>query len=195
VRFADDVVAGFEHESQARIFMQDLATWLEKFGLKLHPEKTRLLEFGRHAASRRARRGLGNPETFSFLGFTHISGRSRKGHFLLIRQTRRDRMQAKLRVLKAELRKRMHQPIPSVGRWLRQVVQGYFQYYAVPTNGTRSAMFRYFLGRLWWRTLRRRTQRDGFTAKRLARLVCDWLPPARILHPWPDARFAVNHPR
>lgn len=195
VRFADDIVTGFEHEWEAQVFLQDLATRLETFGLTLHPDKTRLLEFGRHAAARRARRGLGKPETFNFLGFTHICGRSREGHFLLIRQTRRDRMRAKLRELKKALRKRMHQPIPVVGRWLRQVVRGYFQYHAVPTNVPRLSAFRFFVGRLWWRTLRRRSQRDGFSAKRLARLVNDWLPRAHILHPWPDARFAVNHPR
>jgi len=195
VRYADDIVIGFEHEWEARRFLVELRERMESFNLKLHPEKTRLLEFGRHATARRARRGQGKPETFNFLGFTHICGHSRKGNFLLIRQTRRDRMRAKLRELKTELRKRMHQPIPEVGKWLRQVVQGYFQYHAVPTNGPRLAAFRYFVGRLWWRTLRRRSQRDGFSAKRLARLVSDWLPPAHILHPWPEVRFAVNHPR
>jgi RNA-directed DNA polymerase len=195
VRYADDIVVGFEHEWEARRFQEALGERMEPFGLKLHPDKTRLLEFGRHAAARRARRGLGKPETFNFLGFTHICGRSRQGNFLLMRQTRRDRMRAKLRELKAELRKRMHHPIPAVGKWLGQVVRGYFQYHAVPTNGPRLAAFRFFVGRLWWRTLRRRSQRDGFSAKRLARLVKDWLPSPRILHPWPEVRFAVNHPR
>lgn len=195
VRFADDIVAGFEHEWEARRFHEDLKARMGQFGLELHPEKTRLLEFGRHAAVRRMRRGLGKPETFNFLGFTHLCGRSRQGHFLLKRQTRRDRMQAKLRELKEELRKRMHQPIPVVGKWLGQVLRGYYQYHAVPTNSPRLSAFRYFVGRLWWRTLRRRSQRDGFSAKRLARLVSDWLPKPRILHPWPEARFAVNHPR
>lgn len=195
VRFADDIVVGFEHEWEARRFLAELRGRLETFGLKLQAAKTRLLEFGRHAAVRRGRRGLGKPETFNFLGFTHICGRSRQGYFLLIRQTRRDRMRAKLRELKAELRKRMHQPIPVLGRWLGQVVRGYFQYHAVPTNSPRLAAFRFFVGRLWWRTLRRRSQRDGFSANRLARLVSDWLPNPRILHPWPEARFAVNHPR
>ena len=195
VRYADDIVAGFEHEWEARRFLEAFRERIGQFGLKLHPEKTRLLEFGRHAAARRARRGLGKPETFNFLGFTHICGRSRQGDFLLMRQTRRDRMRAKLRELKAELRKRMHHPIPVVGKWLGQVVRGYFQYHTVPTNGPRLAAFRFFVGRLWWRTLRRRRQRDGFSAKRLARLVKDWLPSPRILHPWPEARFAVNHPR
>ena len=104
-------------------------------------------------------------------------------------------MQAKLRELKVELRKRMHLPIPIVGKWLGQVVRGYFQYHAVPTNGPKLAAFRLFVGRLWWRTLRRRSQKNGFTAKRLARLVADWFPPAHILHPWPEARFAATHPR
>jgi len=195
VRYADDIVIGCEHEWEARRFMAELRERMELFNLKLHPEKTRLLEFGRHAMARRAQRGEGKPETFNFLGFTHICGRSRRGNFLLIRQTRRDRMRAKLRELKAELRKRMHYPIPVVGKWLRQVVQGHYQYYAVPTNSPRLSAFRYFVGRLWWRTLRRRSQRDGFSAKRLARLVADWLPPAHIIHPWPETRFAVNHPR
>jgi group II intron reverse transcriptase/maturase len=195
VRYADDIVIGFEHEWEARRFLAELRERMESFSLKLHPDKTRLLEFGRHAMARRARSGQGKPETFNFLGFTHICGRSRRGNFLLIRQTRRDRMRAKLRELKTELRKRMHHPIPAVGKWLGQVVRGYFQYHAVPTNGSRLSAFRYFVGRLWWRTLRRRSQRDGFSAKRLARLVTDWLPPVRILHPWPEARFAVNHPR
>jgi group II intron reverse transcriptase/maturase len=195
VRYADDIVAGFEHESDAVRFLSDLHARVEKFALSLHPEKTRLIEFGRHAAEHRSARGLGKPETFNFLGFTHICGRSRRGGFLLRRKTRRDRMRAKLRTLKAELKQRMHEPIPQQGRWLAQVVRGYFAYHAVPTNFQRLNAFHYHVTVLWWRTLRRRRQRDWTTWERISRLVAALLPRPRILHPWPDARFAVTHPR
>ena len=134
VRFADDIVVGFEHEVDARRFWDAMRKRLEEFSLSLHPDKTRLLEFGRHAATRRARRGLGKPETFKFLGFVFICGRSRKGKFQLQRKSRRDRMRAKLSAVKEELRRRMHQLIPEQGRWLAQVIRGYFAYHAVPTN-------------------------------------------------------------
>jgi len=195
VRYADDIVAGFEHESDAERFLAELRERVEKFALSLHPEKTRLIEFGRHAAERRAARDLGKPETFNFLGFTHICGRSRRGGFLLRRKTRRDRMRAKLRTLKAELKQRMHAPIPQQGRWLAQVVRGYFAYHALPLNYQRLNAFRYHVTVLWWRTLRRRSQRDWTTWARISRLVAAHLPRPRILHPWPDARFVVTHPR
>lgn len=195
VRYADDVVVGFEHEGTAQRFLADLRQRMEKFALSLHPNKTRLIEFGRFAAERRAKRGLGKPETFNFLGFTHIAGRTHKGRFLVIRKTRRDRMRAKLRAIKDELRQRMHDSIAQQGEWLRQVVRGYFAYHAVPTNIRSLAAFRYFVGRLWLQTLRRRSQKDRFAWDRLTRLAAEWLPLPRILHPWPDARFAVNHPR
>jgi group II intron reverse transcriptase/maturase len=195
VRFADDIVVGFEHESDAMRFLAELRERLEKFALTLHPEKTRLIEFGRQAAAHRAGRGLGKPETFTFLGFTHICGRSRRGSFLLHRKTRRDRMRAKLRALKAQLKRRMHEPIPQQGRWLAQVVRGYFAYHAVPTNCHRLRAFRYHVTVLWRRTLRRRSQKDWTTWDRISRLVEDYLPLPRILHPWPNARFAVKHPR
>jgi RNA-directed DNA polymerase len=182
VRFADDIVAGFEHESDAVRFLAELRERLEKFALTLHPEKTRLIEFGRHAASRRASRGLGKPETFTFLGFTHICGRSRRGLFSLHRKTRRDRMRAKLRALKAQLKRRMHEPIPQQGRWLAQVVRGYFAYHAVPTNTQRLRAFRYHVTILWRRTLQRRSQKDWTTWDRISRLVEAYLPHARILH-------------
>src|SRR4030081_277788 len=134
VRYADDIVVGFEHETDARRFWDDMRKRFEEFSLSLNPDKTRLLEFGRYAAERRARRGLGKPETFNFLGFTHICGRARQGVFQLKRQTRRDRLRAKLRALKEELQRRMHEPISLQGKWLRQVVRGYFAYHAVPTN-------------------------------------------------------------
>ena len=195
VRYADDFIIGFEHESDARRFLDEMRARLEKFALSLHPEKTRLIEFGRHAAENRKRRGPGKPETFNFLGFTFICGKSRRGNFLIKRKTRRDRMRAKLQAIKQELRQRMHQPIPVQGKWLRQVVTGYFNYHAVPTNGPAIAAFRFHVSELWKRALRRRSQKDATTWERITRLANDWLPRARILHPWPSARFAVTHPR
>jgi len=195
VRYADDLVAGFEHEDDARRFLDAMRERFDAFALSLHPEKTRLIEFGRHAADGRAQRGLSRPETFTFLGFTYICGRSRRGHFQLQRKTRRDRQRAKLQDIKAELRRRMHQPIPLQGSWLRQVITGHFAYYAVPTNARALSAFRHYVTDLWRRTLRRRSQKDGFTWARMTKLAAGWLPEPRILHPWPDQRFAVKHPR
>ena len=194
VRFADDIVVGFEHESDARRFWDAMRKRLEEFSLSLHPDKTRLLEFGRQAAVRRAQRGLGKPETFKFLGFVFICGRSRKGKFLLQRQSRRDRMRAKLAEIKKELRRRMHQPIPDQGLWLAQVIRGYFVYHAVPTNFPALSAFRDHIRRIWLRTLRRRSQKDRFSWERMKKLATDFLPQPKILHPWPGARFAVTHP-
>jgi hypothetical protein len=195
VRFADDMVVGFQHEEDARRFQADLCARLGQFGLTLHPDKTRLLEFGRFAAENRRKRGLGKPETFNFLGFTHICGRSRAGSFLLMRKTRRDRMRTRLRAIKTELRRRMHMPIGEQGRWLAQVVRGYFAYHAVPTNSRSLSAFRFHVTELWRRTLRRRSQRDRSTWDRMSKLEADFLPLPRILHPWPTERFTVNHPR
>ena len=195
VRYADDLVVGFEHEGDARRFLDAMHDRLGEFALSLHPDKTRLIEFGRFAATDRKLRGLGKPETFAFLGFTFICGRSRRGNFQLQRKTRRDRMRRKLGDIKAELLRRMHQPIPEQGKWLRQVVAGHFAYYAVPTNSRALSAFRHYVTDLWRRTLRRRSQKDGFTWERMTKLVADWLPPPRILHPWPDDRFDVRHPR
>jgi group II intron reverse transcriptase/maturase len=195
VRYADDIVMGFEHEGEARRFVADMRQRMEKFALSLHPEKTRLIEFGRYAAERRARRGLGKPETFNFLGFTHICGRSRQGVFQLKRQTRRDRMRAKLRALKEELQRRMHEPISLQGKWLRQVVRGYLAYHAVPTNCKSMSTFRHYVMDLWRRALQRRSQRDRSTWERIAQLAAEFLPLPRILHPWPSERFAVKYPR
>jgi RNA-directed DNA polymerase len=194
VRYADDLVIGFEHEGDAHRFLDSMRDRLGKFTLTLHPDKTRLIEFGL-AATDRKRRGLGKPETFAFLGFTFICGLSRRGTFQLQRKTRRDRMRAKLKDIKAELRRRMHHPIPEQGKWLRQVATGHFAYYAVPTNSRSLSAFRHCVTDLWRRTLRRRSQKDGFTWERMAKLINDWLPPPRILHPWPDERFDVKHPR
>jgi RNA-directed DNA polymerase len=195
MRYADDIVVGFEHEADARRFWDDMRKRFEEFSLSLNPEKTRLIEFGRFAAERRARRGLGKPETFNFLGFTFICERNSRGQFLVKRTTRRDRMRATLRRIKEELRRRMHEPIPEQGAWLKQVVRGFFAYHAVPTNGSALGAFYYYVKRIWLRTLRRRSQKDRFSWQRMHGLAADWLPQPRILHPYPDKRFAVMHPR
>jgi len=195
VRYADDFIVGFQHESDARRFLDGMRERLGKFALALHPEKTRLIEFGRFAAERRQRRGLGRPETFNFLGFTFICGKTRSGKFQIKRRTRRDRMRAKLKMLKEEMWQRMHQPIPQQGKWLARVVRGYFNYHAVPTNAHALHVFRHHITDLWRRTLRRRSQKDRLTWERMTQLVDHWLPKPIILHPWPSDRFAVTHPR
>uniref|UniRef100_UPI0004864757 group II intron reverse transcriptase/maturase n=1 Tax=Paraburkholderia nodosa TaxID=392320 RepID=UPI0004864757 len=195
LRYADDVVVGFEHEADARRFWDAMRQRLEEFALALHPDKTRLLEFGRYAAVNRRSRGLGRPETFAFLGFIFICGKSRRGAFQLQRKTRGDCMRAKLRQIKEELRRRMHDPIPVQGKWLGQVVRGYFAYHAVPTNSRALGAFRYHVVDLWRRALRRRSQKDHMTWPRVERIADAWLPQPRILHPWPDRRFAVKHSR
>jgi RNA-directed DNA polymerase len=195
VRYADDIVVGFEQEADARRFWDTMRERLQEFALSLHPEKTRLIEFGRHAATRRAQVGLGKPETFNFLGFTLICGKSRRGSFLLRRRSRRDRMRAKLLEVKEELRRRMHQPIPEQGHWLGQIVAGFFAYHAVPTNSAALGAFHHYVTDQWRRALRRRSQKDGLTWPRMTRLANEWLPKPRILHPWPSTRFAVKHPR
>ncbi len=195
VRYADDIVVGFEHEDDAQRFWDAMRARLQEFSLSLHPKKTRLIAFGRHVAIDRARRGLGKPETFNFLGFTFICGKSRRGKFLLMRKTRRDRMRAKLAEIKEEMRRRRHQPIPEQGGWLEQVVTGFFNYHAVPTNHRSLRAFRDHVVNLWRRSLRRRGQRDKTKWERIKRLADDWLPKPRILHPWPRERFAVKHPR
>src|SRR6266702_4795005 len=195
LRFADDIVVGFQHEADARRFWEAMRVRFEQFSLALHPDKTRLLEFGRHAAATRQQRGLGKPETFTFLGFIHICGKSRRGAFQLQRKTRGDRMRAKLREIKEQLRERMHEPIPEQGRWLKQVVTGFFAYHAVPTNSRALSAFRHYVTDRWRRTLRRRSQKDGMTWERITKIADAWLPQPRILHPWPEQRFAVRHPR
>ena len=168
---------------------------LGKFALALHPEKTRLIEFGRFAAERRKRRGLGKPETFNFLGFTFICGKTRTGRFQVQRKTRRDRMRTKLRMIKEEMWRRLHQSIAEQADWLKHVVQGYFNYYAVPTNFRALAAFRTEIARRWHRALTRRGDRTKLTWTKMKRLIDTWLPKAGILHPWPDKRFAVSYPR
>jgi RNA-directed DNA polymerase len=195
VRYADDFIVGFQHESDARRCLDAMRERLQKFALTLNPEKTRLIEFGRFAAERRRRKGLGKPETFNFLGFTFICGKTRQGKFQIKRTTRRDRMRAKLRMIKQEMWRRMHQPIPVQGEWLGHVVRGYFNYHAVPTNGQALAVFRNEIAKRWHRVLNRRSERARLNWEQMKRLTDEWLPKPRILHPWPDKRFAVSHPR
>jgi RNA-directed DNA polymerase len=195
VRYADDFIVGFQHERDARCFLDEMRERLGKFALSLHPEKTRLIEFGRFAAERRQRRGLGKPETFNFLGFTFICGKTRAGKFQIKRKTRADRMRAKLKMVQEEMRRCMHQPIPDQGKWLYYVVRGYFNYHAVPTNSRALVAFRTEIARRWRRVLTRRSERTKLNWKQMKQLIDTWLPPPRILHPWPDKRFAVSHPR
>jgi len=165
---------------------------LQEFALSLNPDKTRLFEFGRHVAAGAPQRGLGKPESCNLLGFNFVCGKSRRGRFLVERKTRRDRMRAKLKEIKEELRRRRHKPMPAQGKWLRQVVAGFFAYHAVPTNGRSLGAFRYHVTNLWRRTLRRRSQKDRTTWARVTKLADDWLPRPRIRHPWPSQRFAVS---
>ncbi len=195
IRYADDIIVGFQYEADARRFWDAMRERLEEYSLSLHPDKTRLIEFGRFAADERARRGSGKPETFKFLGFTFICGRSRRGRFVLKRRSRGDRMRAKLKEIKEEMRLRRHHPVPEQGKWLRLVVTGFFEYHAVPTNSRALNTFRNHVTDLWRRSLRRRSQKDRMTWDRIKKLADDFLPPARILHPWPLARFRVKHPR
>ncbi|MDA8315123.1 MAG: group II intron reverse transcriptase/maturase [Actinomycetota bacterium] len=192
VRFADDFVVGFEKESDATQFLTDLRERLSAFGLVLHPEKTRLIEFGRHAARNRAARGLGKPETFDFLGLTHICAKGRNGGFWVRRITISKRMQAKLKALNVELKRRRHEPVPVQGQWLGSVVRGHLNYYAVPGNGDAIGAFRTQLTRHWFKALRRRSQKHRLTWARMKRLESRWLPPARIVHPYPEVRFAAT---
>jgi len=195
VRYADDTVLGFQHRAEADRFLMNLRERLAKFGLELHPDKTRRIEFGRYAEQNRKRRGEEKPETFDFLGFTHISGKNGKGFFTVKRRTIRKRMRGKLRQIKQQLRERMHDPVPQTGGWLKSVVQGYFNYHAVPGNLDRLKAFRTRVTRLWRRTLLARSQKHRLTATRMYSLETRWLPQPRVLHPYPEQRFAANHPR
>ena len=196
VRYADDFVIGFQHCSDAERCLGELRKRFRQFGLELHPEKTRLIEFGRYAAERRAQRGQGKPETFNFLGFTHICGKTRKGAFTIQRKSIAKKMRAKLQEVKAELAKRLHAKVSETGRWLRSVVQGWFNYHAVPGNFPCLDQFLTEVQQLWRRAVRRRSQRGRrWNWKRLKTLFTRWLPKPKILHPYPNARFAVTHPR
>jgi hypothetical protein len=192
VRFADDVVVGFQHRADAERFRAELEERFRKFNLELHPEKTRLLEFGPFAVENRRQRGEGKSETFDFLGFTHICVRKRSnGMFTVLRQTIRKRLQAKLSEVKAALRRRMHDPVPEVGKWLAAVVRGHVGYYGVPMNAPAIGLFRYRVAWLWHRALCRRSQNGRVTWERMRRLIDRWLPPARICHPYPLRRLGV----
>jgi RNA-directed DNA polymerase len=195
VRYADDFVMGFQERAEAERFLAELQERLRKFGLELHPEKTRLIGFGRKPENDWRQRGGSKPETFDFLGFTHRCGRNRKGYFHVQRETAGKRMRAKLKAVKQQLRIRMHAPVAETGKWLRLVVQGYFNYHAVPGNGKRLRAFRDGVKRLWWQVLRRRGQRRPWTWDRLIPVANRWLPSPRILHPYPNVRFDAKHPR
>ena len=196
VRWADDFIVGFEHRKDAERFLDGLRGRLAKFGLELHPDKTRLIEFGRHAAGNRAARGIGKPETFDFLGFTHICATSpRTGRFWLKRITIKKRMREKLKAVKVQIKQRRHLPIPVQGAWLASVVRGHQGYYAVPGNYEAVHEFRTQITRCWLKALRRRSQRHRLTWVRMNRIATRWLPPTQIMHPFPQVRFAATHPR
>jgi len=194
-RYADDTVLGFQHSEEADRFLANLRGRLAKFGLELHPDKTRRIEFGRYAEANRKERGEGKPETFDFLGFTHISGKNRRGFFTVKRRTIAKRLRAKLQELQQQLRRRRHDPPAQTGKWLRSVVQGYFNYHAVPGNLDSLGTFRERLKRRWHRQLLKRSQRHRRRPSRLASLADRWLPRPRVLPPWPTQRFAARHPR
>ena len=189
VRFADDFVAGFQHRTEAERLLDDLRERFDKFGLKLHPEKTRLIEFGRFAAQNRRSRGQGKPETFNFLGFTHCCGTDRSGKFTVIRKTMRPRMLKKLKEVNLELRRRRHQPVDEQGRYVQALVGGHVRYYGVPFNGGPIRAFRGMVIRLWQKWLSRRSQRGYLTWDRMQRYIDHWVPPAVICHPYPSVRF------
>src|SRR5713101_2299232 len=192
VRFADDIVVGFHSKADADQFRAELTERMRKFNLELHPEKTRLLEFGPYAIDQREWRGEGKPETFNFLGFTHICVKKRgNGRFTVLRQTIRKRLQTKLNEVKAELQRRMHAPIPEVGKWLQAVVRGHIRYYGVPLNQPALWLFRFQVGRLWHRTLSRRSQKGRVLWDRMRRLITRWLPPPSVCHPYPLRRMGV----
>jgi group II intron reverse transcriptase/maturase len=193
-RFADDYVAGFEHREDAERFLADLRERFAQFGLELHPDKTRLIEFGRFAARNRERRGDGKPETFTFLGFTHICASTKDGRFRLGRVTSKKKMRAKLKSVKAEMRARMHLPIPEQERWLASVLTGHYRYYAVPGNTAALNRFRFLVVGQWVWTLRRRSHRHRVTWQRMTPRIQRELPRPTIMHPWPSVRFDANHP-
>ena len=192
VRFADDFVVGFQHREDADRFLEDLRARLGKFSLELHPDKTRLIRFGRFAARDCQRRGGGKPESFTFLGFTHACGRTRNGGFQVVRRTARKSMRSSLLRVKETLRRRRHAPVPKVGRWLGSVLRGHYQYFAVPGNYFLLQAYREEVAKLWRRVLSTRSQRGNVTLARLRRLAKKWLPLPRIMHPWPEVRLCVN---
>jgi len=195
VRYADDFVVGFQNREEAEAFLHDLRARLQAFRLELHPDKTRLIEFGRFARDHRRRHGEGKPETFDFLGFTHICGVTRDGRFKILRRTQRTRLARSLKRVTATLKRRRHQPIGVLGNWLAAVLNGHYQYYAVPGNLRAITGYRNAVLRAWHRALRSRSQRDRKTWRQMWLLTTRWLPAPRIRHPYPDDRFARQHPR
>jgi len=193
IRYADDSVVGFEKKETALRFLDQLRERLAKFGLSLHQDKTRLIEFGRFAAERRSVRGNGRPETFDFLGFTHCCGQDRQGRFRVVRLTVKKRMRATLTAIRETLLRRRHEPVSIVGAWLHRVVEGYFRYYAVPTNLFRLDGFRAEVCRAWRHALRRRSQRNRLNWDRFNRTVLQYIPRCRKLHPYPEERFFASH--
>jgi RNA-directed DNA polymerase len=192
VRFADDFIVGFQRQSDGERFLKHLRDRLGKFNLELHDGKTRLIAFGRFAAPNRNDRGGGKPETFNFLGFTHICGKTRRGKFCVQRKSMANKIRAKLAIVRDELRKRMHRPIPETGRWLQAVLRGHYQYYGVPRNSRAMSSFRYWVSQLWYRVLRRRSDKKTLTWKRMGRIIKRWIPTPRIVHPYPNQRLCVT---
>ena len=195
VRYADDIVVGFQNPDDAARFRREIAERLQAFGLALHPDKTRLIRFGRFAHEQNRERGLGKPETFNFLGFTHICGVSRQGRFLIHRKTRRDRLQAKLKAISQELKKRFHDPVRATGLWLRNVVQGRLNSFGVPLNGATLSLFCTEVRFRWYRALCRRSQRKRLNWKRFGKIADHWIPKATIVHPYPQRRFDAKYSR
>ncbi len=197
VRYVDDAVFGFQHEAEGRAFLNALRERLEAYGLKLHPTKTRLVEFGRYAASRRRERGKGKPETFDYLGFTHICGKTRKGRFMIKRITIRKRLSRKLKELKEKLTKRRHRPLNETGRWLASVMRGHMGYYGVPGNQNAVETFHTELGRMWRHSIHRRSQKakQRWSWERYLRLQTRWIPRGRTVHPYPNVRFDAKYSR
>jgi hypothetical protein len=197
VRYADDWITGFQYRAEAIRFQQQLRERLQKFGLELHPDKTRLLEFGRFASINRSERGAGKPDTFDFLGFTHICGKTRKKNsFIIRRKTIAKRLRAKAKAVRKEILKRRHHPVPEQGKWLRSVILGHLNYYAVPGNKQSTDAFRTGVAKAWLRALRRGSQRGSrLNWKRMQRLLKTWLPTAKLKHPYPNQRLCVPNPR
>jgi group II intron reverse transcriptase/maturase len=196
VRFCDDFVVGFQYQKDAERFLVELRGRFLKFSLELHKDKTRLIEFGRFAAQNRKRQGKGKPETFDFLGFTHICGKTKNGKYTVLRHSTGKRIRAKLMELKIELKRRLHHPVPVVGKWLRVVLLGHYRYYGVPGNSRKLQSFNFHVSRLWYKVLRRRSQRHCLNWERMNRLIDRWLPRPRICHPYPDlSRYVTTRGR
>lgn len=192
IRFADDGILGFQHKHEATRFLEELKSRFKKFNLAINTEKTSLIEFGRYAAERRKSRCEGKPETFDFLGFTHICSKSRKGKFTVLRKTSAKKLRNKIAEIKKTMRERMHWSIPDIGKWLKSVVAGHCRYYGVPWNGKSLTRFRSEITRIWFKSLRRRSQKHRMTWKRMSRIARNWLPSPFICHPYPMERMRVN---